>query len=78
MSGEGDPLLLLTPLLTSFNVHVIAKAASKIPCQVQCVHHYKPACICNKVVGHTRCLCKIMIAVLYTIHLLLFMRYFRS
>lgn len=78
MSGEGDPLLLLTPLLTSFNVHVVAKAASKIPCQVQCVHHYKPTCICNKVVGHTRCLCKIMIAVLYMIHLLLFMRYFRS
>ena len=34
MSGEGDPLLLLTPLLTSSNVHVVAKVASKIPCEV--------------------------------------------
>ena len=34
MCGEGDPLLLLTPLLSSSNVHVVAKVASKIPCQV--------------------------------------------
>ena len=32
MSGEQDPLLLLTPVLSSTNVHVVAKLAGKIPC----------------------------------------------
>ncbi len=32
MSGKEDPLLLLVPVLSSTNVHVIAKLAGKIPC----------------------------------------------
>ena len=36
MSGKEDPLLLLTPLLSTANVHVVAKVAGKIPCQVYC------------------------------------------
>ena len=40
MSAEEDPLLILTPSLLSTNVHVIAKIANKIPCEV---------CVCAQV-----------------------------
>lgn len=32
VSSERDPLLILTPVLASTNVHVIAKLSGKIPC----------------------------------------------
>lgn len=54
MTGE-DPLSILMPVLSSTNVHVIAKLANKVPCKVAV--SLKTVLFWNNYLVYANCIC---------------------